>query len=208
MADFGSWDIKVHVGGMPQKLASAFGEVMGALVGAQYTPIAYVGSQLVNGTNHAILCEQVLTTGKDTTNIVMVIINERDGVFALAGIDRLVEQGGALGGIKIDVQTEIPAEILKEFDSAREGYVGAKITPKVYLGSQIVKGANRIFFAEFENVVPNAKMEAIIVIANATIKRLSFVDVLKDKSSVGSLGYAFTWMTRQNALGAPLGEWP
>jgi len=208
MADFGSWDIKVHVGGMPQKLASAFDGVMGALVGAQYTPIAYVGSQLVNGTNHAILCEQVLTTGKDTTNIVMVIINERDGVFALAGIDRLVEQGGALGGIKIDVKTEIPAEILKEFESAREGYLGAKVTPKVYLGSQVVKGTNRIFFAEIENIVPNAKPEAAVVVANAMTHRFAFVDVLGDKSSVGSLGYAFTWLTRQNALGAPLGEWP
>jgi len=208
MTDFGSWDIKVQVGGMPQKLASAFAGVMGALIGAQYTPIAYVGSQLVNGVNHAVLCEQVLTTGKDTTNIVMVIINERDGVFALAGIERVIEQGAPLGGIKIDVQTEIPAEILKEFEIAREGYVGATITPKVYLGSQVVKGANRIFFAEFENVVPNSKPEVTVVVANATTKRLAFVDVLKGKDTVGGLGYAFTWMTRQNALGAPLGEWP
>ena len=54
----GSWEVNVVTGGMPQKVATAFGELAGSLVGAEYTPIAYLGSQQVNGVNHAVLAEQ------------------------------------------------------------------------------------------------------------------------------------------------------
>lgn len=53
----GNWEVKVAVDAMPQKVATAFGKVFEGFVGAQYTPIAYLGSQIVNGENHAILAE-------------------------------------------------------------------------------------------------------------------------------------------------------
>lgn len=73
----GSWDVKVVVGSLPEKVATAVGELGEKLIGAEYTPIAYLGSQLVNGTNHAVLAEQVLTTGRDTKNIVVLTFNEK-----------------------------------------------------------------------------------------------------------------------------------
>ena len=83
---------------MPQKVASAFSEVLGELLGAEYTPIAYLGEQLVNGTNHAVLAEQTLVNGKDTKNVVVVILNERGDSFTLSNIERVVETGAPLGG--------------------------------------------------------------------------------------------------------------
>ena len=73
----GGWSVDVVVGGMPEKVATAFAS-LNELAGAEYTPIAYLGSQLVNGVNHAVLAEQLLITGKDTKNVVLVIFNEKE----------------------------------------------------------------------------------------------------------------------------------
>ena len=67
----GTWNVKVHVDGMPQQVATAFGDILGNLFGAKYNPIAYLGEQVVNGTNHAILAEQTVVTGEDQKNIVL-----------------------------------------------------------------------------------------------------------------------------------------
>lgn len=53
----GNWDINVVVGKLPQKVATAFANLGETIIGATYTPIAYIGSQIVNGTNHAVLAE-------------------------------------------------------------------------------------------------------------------------------------------------------
>ena len=65
----GGWNIGVVTGGMPQKVATAFGKLAEQLIGCEYTPIAYLGSQQVNGINHAVLAEQTVITGKDTKYI-------------------------------------------------------------------------------------------------------------------------------------------
>ena len=77
----GSWNVNVVTNGMPQKVATAIGALSEKLIGAEYEPIAYLGSQVVNGTNHAVLAKQILTTGRDTTNIVVI-------VFPLSWINR------------------------------------------------------------------------------------------------------------------------
>ena len=73
----GTWKIDVKLEGMPQKVATAFANLGTQLLGAEYTPIAYLGSQVVNGINHAVLAEQLVITGKDTKNIVLIIFNEK-----------------------------------------------------------------------------------------------------------------------------------
>ena len=76
----GGYTIKVSTSGLPQKVASGFDKVFKDFTGASYTPIAYLGSQLVNGTNHAVLAEQTIMNGKDTKNAVIMVFNEKPGV--------------------------------------------------------------------------------------------------------------------------------
>ena len=64
----GSWNVDVTVGKLPQKVATAVGKLNESIVGTEYTPIAYLGSQVVNGINHAVLAEQVIVTGKIRRN--------------------------------------------------------------------------------------------------------------------------------------------
>jgi len=203
----GSWDVKIVTNGMPQKVATAFSALAEQLIGAEYEPIAYLGSQVVNGTNHAVLAKQILTTGRDTTNIVVIVFNEKPNAMeaTLVSIDRVIEGGAPLGGVHIDPQVEIPAEALNAWKEAFDGYVGFSASPFALLGTQVVKGTNYIFAATGAPVVPNATTKIYIVTVNTMTGTLAIEDLLASKHE-SSLGYAFTWL--KGGLGKPLGEWP
>lgn len=204
----GSWEINVQVGKYPQKVASAL-EQLDNIVGAEYTPIAYLGSQVVNGTNHAVLAEQKLVLGKDVTNVVLIIFHETKEGVSISNIERIVESGGELGGIKVDVSTTIPEDAKADFDKVLTGHLGAKIEPFAYLGSQVTKGTNYIFAAKVTPIVANPVDEVALVTVNALTNDVAFVDFLRSKQDTMALGYAFTWLRYQDsALGKPLGEWP
>lgn len=86
----GSWNLEEVKGiNLPQKVQSAFTAVTGDLVGADYEPIAYLGSQVVNGTNYRILALQKLVVPNAEKRFVKMIINE-----APDGSVRLVSVGG------------------------------------------------------------------------------------------------------------------
>lgn len=190
---FGKWEVKVEVGKMPQKVATAFAEYGEKIVGAQYNMIAYLGSQVVNGTNHAVLAEQTVLTGKDTKNIVVLIFRETPEGVTLTSIDRVLEDGGEFGGVKIEVMTDIPEEMSKVFDDAFTGFVGTNVRPFAMLGTQMTKGMNYIFAAEASPVVPNPETKVALVIVNPVINRVHMIDILPDKHVAAGFGYAFTW---------------
>lgn len=203
---FGAWNVKVSVSAMPQKVATAVGKLSEQLIGAEYQPIAYLGSQEVNGINHAVLAEQTVLTGRDSTNIVILVFNEKDNDCTLVNIERVVESGAPLGGTTIKAVTDIPADVKAIWDGAFEDRVGVQAEPFAFLGTQVVKGTNYIFAATIAPVVPDARASVAIVTVNPMTKTAAFADLLENKQTA-SLGYAFTWL-RGKALGAPLGEWP
>lgn len=204
---FGEWEVNVSTAGMPEQIATAMGDLK--IFGAEYEPIAYLGSQVVNGVNHAVLAEQTLTVGRDVKNIVLVIFSEKEGTVTLSDIERVVESGGRDGGIEVDPKTDIPAEAMAAFRETFEGFVGLKVEPFALLGTQVVKGVNYIFAAEVTPVTEDPTKSACLVTVNSLTKNISFVDILTPKMDVMSLGYAYTWMKRQNtSTGRPLGEWP
>ena len=195
----GSWNVGVITGGMPESIATAVGKLGEQLVGAEYTPIAYLGSQVVNGTNHAVLAEQTVITGKDTKNIVVLIFNEKQQAdklpeVTLVNIERVLEGGNGMGGLKIDAAIDIPAEAQAAFDSVMKGFVGSTVKPFAYLGEQVVKGINYVLAAEVTPVYPDAATSVCIVTVNSMVNKINFADILESKHAL--------------SLGAPLGEWP
>lgn len=203
----GNWEVNININGMPQKIASAVSKLSETLVGAEYDPIAYLGSQQVNGINHAVLAEQTVVTGRDSKNIVMLIFNEKpnEREATLVSIDRIVEGGDALGGTQINATTVIPEEAMNEWRTAFEGFLGAKYEPFALLGTQVVKGTNFIFAVKVTPITPNGVPEVAIVTINTMTGTMAFADPFETKQGA-SLGYAFTWL--KNGFGKPLGEWP
>lgn len=191
----GSWKVEINESGaMPQKVATAIGKLAETHLGAEYEPICYLGSQVVNGTNHAVLCEQTVITGRDTKNIVVVVFNEKPNAMelALVRIDTIVEGGLPLGGTSIDVKMDIPDDVYKIWEEAFEGMVGANVEPFALLGTQVVNGTNYIFGAVLTPVVANPESKAVVVTINEKSGTVKFADMLASKQG-GSLGYAFTW---------------
>lgn len=67
---------------MPQKAASAWASIE-KLVGANYTPIAYVGTQVVKGVNHWFIVGVETVTAQPVRRIVTMAVNEFNGEYKL-----------------------------------------------------------------------------------------------------------------------------
>ena len=172
----GSWNIDIKVGTLPEKVATAFFNV--ELMGAEYIPIAYIGSQVVNGINHAVLAEQLLTTGKDTKNVVLMIFNEKGMDCNLINIERVVESGEGMGGTVVDVQTDIPKDAMVEFELVLKDFVGSAVKPFALLATQVVKGVDYIFAAEVTLVAETPVKKFAIVTVNTFDHSIKFADIL------------------------------
>lgn len=192
----GKWKIEVNVNGMPQKVATAFDKLSEKLVGARYDFIAYLGSQEVNGINHAVLAKQIITTGIDAVNIVVLIFNEKPGEMEmpLIAIERVVNSGSELGGTTISVEQilDLEGEPMKIWHNAFEGYVGVSMRPIAYLGNQATKGIDHIFAAAAEPMTLEGEEQAVIVRINPLERRVHVVNFLVDRVS-DALNYAFNW---------------
>lgn len=88
----GGWKIAdMEACKLPQKVATGFSEAFANLVGAAYTPVLYCGSQVVAGTNHAIICKQILATNPPMEHIVKVVLYENlDGKFQIISIENIL----------------------------------------------------------------------------------------------------------------------
>ena len=88
MAVLGGWNIDEMKGvNLPQKAQSAFTAVTSELVGADYMPVLYVGSQVVNGMNYCVLAKQTIITSTPENRLVKMIINvDTKGVASLVSV--------------------------------------------------------------------------------------------------------------------------
>lgn len=197
----GSYTIHVVPNKLPQKVASAFDELFGEMVGAQYGLIAYLGSKVVSGTNHAILATQTMITGNDVHNVVLIVLNEKDDKFSIVEITNILSDSGKLGGVQVAPTTDIPEEAMEVFNKNFDGFLGSKVVPFALLGTQVVNGAKYIFAAETEMVVSPKAMEkgnygkVVMIGVYSNYDKIEFSDIIEGVPS-------------QGLLGMPLGEWP
>ena len=57
---------------LPEDVQTAFDEAK--VVGTQYVPVLYLGSQLVSGRNYMLICKQILSTTEQSVSIVEMTI--------------------------------------------------------------------------------------------------------------------------------------
>ena len=191
----GSWNVNVVTGNkLPQKVATAMSALSETMLGAEYEPMAVLGTQVVNGTNYAVLAKQTILSGKDSVNVVVMIFNEKpnDEKATLVNIERVLESNDGFGGTVVEPSTDINLRTKEVWDTAFEAWVGSKVEPIAFLGSQMVKGETFIYAATITPVAPDAQAKVVIVTINPMTKEVRFADMLETKQA-GSLGYAFTW---------------
>jgi hypothetical protein len=192
----GAWEIKFSTN-YPQLVATAVSKVTENLFGAEYKSVAYLGKQVVNGVNHAVLAEQTILNGKDTKNAVVLVFNEKPGSLdvSLVSINTILNGGAEAGGVDVDVTTDLTAEDKAVFAKAKEGYVGATLEPVALLGKQVVRGLNYIFLVEMTPVVLNPVKTYAMVTVNLfeNVATITDIKAFDNGMNNGGLGYAFTW---------------
>ena len=89
----GGWDISGLKGAsLPQKAASAFTAFTNGMTGAEYEPLLYVGSQIVNGTNYCYIALQTIICAEPMKRLVKLILNESsDGKVKAVSVTRIMK---------------------------------------------------------------------------------------------------------------------
>ena len=167
---------------LPQDLASAVGNINGGILGATYQPIWYVGHQLVNGTNHLLICKEIRSTKDKNTYIVGLVIN-----ISASGKDATV--------VEIIEEAKLSAEVQIAFLATEKQLVGVGYKPLAYIGSQVVKGVNHYLICQAKGIYPNATPYAVVICINIFENQVSVVCItpLPTKTEEMICGYAFSW---------------
>lgn len=74
----GGWMLTDELSGsdavLPADVKTAFDKAMGGLLGVNYEPVAYLGSQLVAGHNYAVLCKASVVSAEPASAMTVIII--------------------------------------------------------------------------------------------------------------------------------------
>lgn len=159
----GGYAINTEIGeaDLPENVKTAYDSALEGLTGVGYTPVAYLGSQVVAGSNYAILCKAtpVVPNAKSTFKIV-VVYDAISGDPSILRINdfKLIDYVGYQDDQPIDsadvhraggwsVNEEFGEAILSDSakaacDDVFAGLMGVHYEPIACLATQIVAGTN------------------------------------------------------------------
>jgi len=180
----GGWSINTEftLAEIPQSAAAAFTAATENLLGMKYTPVAYLGIQVVAGRNYAFLCTSTSVTAKPETGLCVVVvyqslsgessilrINEINSM-VIADETELNFSGVKAGGWNVSsaVASPLPAAVQKAFDTATGELVGVGYKPVAYLASQVVAGINYAVLCTATTVTAEPVTVPALVIVYAT----------------------------------------
>ena len=149
---------------IPGEVRTLFNEAMEGLVGVNYEPVTYLGSQIVAGYNHALFCRaKAVVPDAEPYYAVVIIYEDLNAKASLSDIRALTPDGrfdenagtsGALaGGWSVP---ESQDEGLAAFVKATEKLLGAEYLPIAVTGEQVVSGMNYCVFCLARAVSPSA----------------------------------------------------
>lgn len=147
------------------ELRAVFDKALDGFVGVGYEPIAYLGSQIVAGTNHAFFCKaQVVYPNAQPYFAIVFIYEDLDGNAEIKDIARmnaygeLNENTGSAeqlpGGWSV---TEAQDDGIAAFEKATQEMVGVSYKLIRVLSSQVVAGMNYCVLCQAQVVAPDAK---------------------------------------------------
>ena len=163
----GAWEeaeSPVVTAGLQEKLDKA----LEGMVGANYTPVAYLGSQIVSGHNYLLLCRvaPVVADPVETYAIVQ-LYEDAEGNLQLVdtydfGVETYLGGENLAGGWSEPESIELTDEIRDAFEKTQEGVSGQTYTPLAVLSQQVVAGMNYRILAVADNVQPGHETNYVI----------------------------------------------
>ena len=154
----GGWEVYTDTAStsMPEELLPAFMSVTDSVEDTTYAVVAYLGSQIVSGTNYQVLCTATPKDSKAASLKVLIIYIDLEGKAQLSKVSdfniadytesagKVAEQNLAGGWtVNSDIEpAKLPDNAQKAFDKAIAGYEGNELIPMALLGTQVVSGTN------------------------------------------------------------------
>ncbi len=146
-----------------------FEKAVSELDGVDYTPVAYLGSQVVAGTNHCVLCKATsIVPDAKTTYSIVYIYEDLEGN---AEITEIISSNADGQGAEVDIDggwtetgsPEMTEDAKKALEKACETLTGAEYTPVALLATQVVAGTNYRIICESRPSVPFPECGYVIV---------------------------------------------
>ena len=146
-----------------------FDKGMAALLGVDYVPLAYLGSQVVAGTNHVFLVKgTAVVPTRPISYALAYFYEDLQGNVKLMNVADLPIVPGENGAVTPPEEgpmgawyyAEDPAftdEDEAKLEAALHNQVGASYVIAAYVGEQVVAGLNRCLLVQVTPVVPNAR---------------------------------------------------
>ena len=154
---------------VPDEIKALLEKAAEGMVGAEYEPVAYLGSQVVAGTNYRLLCRITPVVPDAVSHYgIVTLYEDLDGNVSITDIFDSQAEGEALSG-ELSGAWENPEspvvtdEAKAALDKALEKLTGAEYEPIALLATQLVSGTNYSILCEVTPVVPDAASSFVIV---------------------------------------------
>ncbi len=151
-----------------EELQAKLDKALEGQVGANYTPVAYLGSQIVSGHNYLLLCRVAPVVADPVeTYAVVQIYEDAEGNLQLIntadfGVETYLGGENLAGGWSEPETVELTDDILEAYEKAQENS-DADYTPLAVIGQQVVAGMNYRILAAEKNVEPGHENNYVIV---------------------------------------------
>ena len=165
----GGWTPAEDFGDITAERRAIFDKGMAALLGVDYAPLAYLGSQVVAGTNHVFLVKGTMVVPAQPVSYALAyfyedlqgnvklmnvadlpIVPQADGTLALP-------EEGLMGGWAYVEDPALADEDEAKLEAALQNQVGASYAIVACVAEQVVAGLNRCLLVQVTPVVPNAR---------------------------------------------------
>ncbi|MGN1339630.1 MAG: hypothetical protein ACI4WS_05015 [Oscillospiraceae bacterium] len=170
----GGWEVSGGYTAMSKnpEANAAFKKVTAELDGVSYKAIAVLGTQVVAGTNYAILCKATPIYPDATPEVkLMYIYEDLAGNAEITGFQTII--GEMLdGGFSANTGKFLfgkNKDVYSVYKQAMEGITGVSYKPIAYLGSQVVAGSNYLILCRSRVVYPNAPYGWSLVTVNKAL---------------------------------------
>lgn len=181
----GGWEVNSGSTSMTKNAAanSAFKKATEGLTGVSYQPIAVLGSQVVAGTNYAILCKATPVYPDAKSEItIMYIYESLDGNAEITGFQTLIGESGKDGYKantgKFAIKNSKNKTVYSAYKKAMKQLVGVDYKPVLYLGKQSKSGSNYMILCRSKVVYPGAPYEwSLVTVSKSAKGKVSLGDI-------------------------------
>ena len=157
---------------LTDKDRALFKKATASLTGVEYTPVAYLGTQVVAGTNHLFLCKTApITPDAAVTYALVKVYEDLDGKVSVAEVQHceakapVTPADGSLtaGGKTEAASTEVTSDAKAALEKACKGLDGAQYEAKALLATQVVAGVNYTLLCKITPITPDAPSHYAVV---------------------------------------------